>query len=505
MCGILACFGPHVSREEVVRRSVSLQHRGPDDFQCRVFRGGVMAFRRLRVMPTCRQPIQHKHLVCMTNGEIYNHRELIHEFQLHPTTKNDCEVVPLLYERLGPRFVTHLRGMFAIVLIDLDKNIVFAARDHMGIIPLYVGTHGQQHWFASECKAHPCLDVFPPRHFSVNGTRTQWYNPQWVPRPLGERSGETEQIYSVLLAAVRERVQCHAPFACLLSGGLDSSLITALVRHILPPCMPVHTFCIGLPGAPDFEPARRAAAFLGTVHHEVTFTVEEGIDAIPQVIRHLETYDVTTVRASTPQFLLARRIASMGFKMALSGEGADEAWGGYLYFKSSPTEEAFHKETVDKLMTLHYYDCLRTNKSMAAHGLEVRVPFLDPLVLEASMTLPTHLKRTSVEKKFLRELSDRYQLLPHDVAWRQKDQFSDSVGSNWIQGLKAHAETLGHQHPECATHESAWYKHLFLQCGYNPSMVPIEDNSIACSTATGAQWVAAHLPRDPSANALKST
>jgi len=503
MCGILACIGPNASREQVVKRSVSLQHRGPDDFRCCAFQGGYMAFRRLRVMPECRQPIVYRNIVCMTNGEIYNHKELTAQFSLHRNTDNDCEVVPLLYELLGPSFVQHLRGMFALVLVDTEKQLILAARDHMGIVPLYYGHDYNCLWFASECKAMPCLNVFPPRHVYMNGTLTQWYQPSWIPRPFNasQLTSLYQETYDKLLSAVRVRVPCHAPFACLLSGGLDSSLIASLVRKVLPN-EELHTFCIGLDHAPDFQPARDVASFLSTTHHELTFTLQEGLDAIPNVIRHLETYDVTTVRASTPQFLLARQIASLGFKMCLSGEGADEAWGGYLYFQFSPSEEAFHQETVDKLMALHHYDCLRTNKSMAAHGLEVRVPFLDSELLDSCMTLPTKLKRSfvirdhkTVEKGFLRMLSDRYKLLPKHVAWRQKDQFSDSVGAAWIQGIQAHVQTKG-------TTEAEWYKALYCGHGYNPDNVPVEE-TVACSTATGATWVDASIPRDPSAEALK--
>ncbi|KAJ1558272.1 asparagine synthetase, partial [Cladochytrium tenue] len=469
-------------------------------------------------------------VILSVNGEIYNHTSLRkslkepHAFKTH----SDCEVILYLYEENGPDFVHLLDGMFSFVLYDRKKDFYMAARDHIGITTLYQGWRSSDRsvWFASEMKClHDQCDrivAFPPGHFYTSTDRrtVRYYNPDWygdIERGLPSEDEETRApsaeedqvmyaaLRSALERAVKKRLMSEVPYGVLLSGGLDSSLIASIAMRIRrdeatasditnedddirsavssSSAWPrLHSFSIGLEGSPDLKAARRAADFLGTVHHEYHFTVQEGIDAISDVIWHLETYDVTTVRASTPMWLLSRKIKAMGVKMVLSGEGSDEIFGGYLYFHNSPSARALHHECITRIQNLHTSDCLRANKSTMAWGLEARVPFLDRAFLDVAMRqVPAQHKLTrraplnhALEKHALRAAfdtpADPY--LPPDILWRQKEQFSDGVGYSWIDGLKAHADRIVadddlaraaelYPHDTPSTKEALWYRRLF--------------------------------------------
>jgi len=528
MCGIL-CFFPKkpVSRADLITSAHRQKHRGPDDFHCVYTKRCFFGFHRLHICgDTGRQPfIDYTHKIyCVVNGEIYNHEALKFKYKCETKTNSDCEIILELYKKLGCNFIRELDGMFAFVLYDAMKDTLLVARDHAGIIPLYIGIGPKGLAFASECKSllpHcQSYQQFPPRSFFQGSPATFcynaincWYRPEWVPRKHNALHHTVlyKSIHDTFQEAVRKRLMSDVPFGCLLSGGLDSSLVAYMVRSCIPKCFPLHTFTIGLPNAPDFAYARNVATFLGTTHHEFTFTVQEGLDIIPEVIRHIETYDITTVRSSTPQYLLAKKIKTLGFKMVLSGEGSDEVWGGYLYFHKAPSEYAFRKETIDKLYALHEYDCLRTNKSMAAHGIEVRVPFLDKEFIDVAMNIPTKMKMPAfytwkekpIEKGILRSVFSRHHSLPECVLWRQKEQFSDSVGNEWIDGIKKYTNEYKKHLMDSSTRtpEEAWYKDIFLSYGYHSSTVPTGD-TVACSSATAAKWVAEGTTMDPSGRCI---
>jgi len=515
MCGIFACFGEDCDRAVCIANAHHQIHRGPDDFYCEAVQNGYFCFTRLNIMDrniTGRQPFICDNITMCTNGEIYNHKELEKQFEITPKGRSDCEFLPTLFKKLGIDMLKYIDGMFAIVAHDKETGNIFIARDHIGIIPLYWGTDDNNRlWIASELKClSQCtkVSIFPPRMYyygpPMMGETKQWYKMDWVPQvynPLEEQM-VLDQIYSAMYKSVEKMLPCDSPMGCLLSGGLDSSLVAAFARKILAPEIPLHTFTIGLDNAPDFKFARQVAKHLGSVHHEFTYTVQEGIDVIPQVIKHLETFNTTTIRASTPQYLLSKRVASWGFKMVMSGEGADEAWGGYLYFHYAPNTTEFKQETVDKLEELHYYDCLRTNKSMLASGIETRVPFLDTDLLNCAMSIPTEMKMPAfikyndrpIEKGVLRKACDRDDLLPEAVIWRQKEQFSDSVGYGWIDGLKDHVKKMG-------TTEEEWYKKIFLSYGYDPSTVPT-GKTVACSTTRAVEWMPEGTSQDASGRSV---
>ena len=376
----------------------------------------------------------------------------IYDFQ----TKSDCEVILALYKKYGVDFVDKLNGIFAFVIYDQQKDTYMIARDHMGIIPLYQGRDEKgQYYIASELKALEgvctTIETFLPGHYrsSSSSDMVQWYTRDWEEySAVKDEVSDAQELKDALEASVKRQLMSDVPYGVLLSGGLDSSIISALAKQYAsmrvesgdeqPAWYPqLHSFAIGLEGSPDLTAAQKVADHIGTVHHEVHFTVEEGLNAIRDVIYHLETYDITTVRASTPMYLLARVIKSMGIKMVLSGEGADEIFGGYLYFHKAPSAEAFHEETVRKLSKLHLYDCNRANKSLAAFGVEGRVPFLDKEFMDVAMRLQPSDKMCGggkIEKHILRETFGH--MLPDEVAWRQKEQFSDGVGYSWIDSLK---------------------------------------------------------------------
>ena len=518
MCGIFGCLGKNCSRALCVENSHKQIHRGPDDFSCREVTGGFFCFTRLNVMDRTvrgRQPFQFGQFTAMTNGEVYNHLQLEKEYDITIKGHSDCELIAELYSKVGTDLPNVLDGMFASVIVDNNTGEVFIVRDHIGIIPLYWGTDDDDRlYFASEmkCLIDVCtrIEIFPPRNYYLGppkmGPLKTWYHMDWSPASY-EPSLEPiilDRIYEAIKSAVAKMIPCDSPNGFLLSGGLDSSLVAGLARSILGPDHEIHTFTIGLENAPDFKYAKEVAEHIGSHHHEFVYTVQDGIDVIPEVIKKVETYNVTTIRASTPQYLLAKMINSWGFKMVMSGEGADEAWGGYLYFHYAPNDEELNLEMIDKLSDLHFYDCLRTNKSMLSSGIETRVPFLDPNLLEVCMSIPVRMKHPKyithngrpIEKGILRKACDRDDLLPKSVLWRQKEQFSDSVGFSWIDGIKEHCAKMN-------TSELAWYRSVFDKCRYDPTTVPENHTkTVACSTPRGVSWMPEGTTQDASARTV---
>ena len=547
MCSIFCLLDlksdPVALRRRALEMSRLMRHRGPDWSGIHTAPNAILAHERLAIVDPVggAQPLKNAEgtHVLAVNGEIYNHQELKaqlkgdYEFQ----TGSDCEVILALYAEHGEGFLDQLRGMFAFVLYDEARGRWLIARDHMGIIPLYTGydAEGTLH-VASELKAlEPvCREVavFPPGHLWMSGQKAprRWWRRDWQSWD-GVKDATTDR--AALAAALDDAVRCHlmsdVPYGVLISGGLDSSVIAALAaRHA---AMRVedgersqawwprlHSFAVGLKTSPDLVAAREVAAHLGTVHHEVVYTVQEGLDAVPDVIRHLETYDVTTIRAATPMYLMARRIRAMGIKMVLSGEGADEIFGGYLYFHKAPGAEEFHLELLRKLENLRLYDCLRANKAMAAWGVEARVPFLDKNFLDVAMNIAPGDKMCGggvIEKRVLREcFAD---LLPASVAWRQKEQFSDGVGYGWIDSLRATAEQVVTDEVFAdrtamfpintpLSKEAYFYRAVFEQhFGGSDSVlrtVPY-GKSVACSTEAALAWDASlRLRDDPSGRAV---
>ncbi|KHG05830.1 hypothetical protein F383_10738 [Gossypium arboreum] len=442
MCGILAVLGC-IDNSQAKRSQRRLRHRGPDWSGLHCHQNCYLSHQRLAIVdPTSGdQPLynEDKTVVVTVNGEIYNHKQLREKLKSHQfRTGSDCEVIAHLYEEYGEDFVDMLDGMFSFVLLDTRDKSFIAARDAIGITPLYIG-------------------------WGLDGALRRWYNPPWYsekipstpydPKVLREAFEKAFFKPSTGILAVFKRLMTDVPFGVLLSGGLDSSLVAAVAARQLAnsevACQwgsQLHTFCIGLKGSPDLKAAKEVADYIGTRHHEFHFTVQEGIDALEEVIYHIETYDVTTIRASTPMFLMSRKIKSLGVKMVLSGEGSDEIFGGYLYFHKAPNKEDFHEETCRKIKALHLYDCLRANKSTSAWGLEARVPFLDKEFINIAMSIDPEWKMIRpdlgrIEKWILRNAfdDDKKPYLPKHILYRQKEQFSDGVGYSWIDGLKDHA------------------------------------------------------------------
>ncbi len=545
MCGIVCAYNENIQMEErraqLLSMSKQIRHRGPDWSGIYVNNDAILAHERLAIVDPVSggQPLisSDNTLVLAVNGEIYNHRQIR---ELTPDyayqTGSDCEVILGLYQSEGMTFIDRLNGIFAFVLYDTTRNMFFAARDHMGIIPLYMGWDAEGTlYFASELKALEghCnkIEVFPPGHYydGTQKTLIKWYDRDWRHYDkVKERNTDIEQLKLALENAVHRQLMSDVPYGVLLSGGLDSSITSALAKKFAQKRVEtndvsdawwpqLHSFSIGLKGSPDLAAAQIVANHIGTVHHEVTFSVQEGIDAIKDVIYHLETYDITTVRASTPMYLLARVIKSMGIKMVLSGEGADELFGGYLYFHKAPNAQEFHDETVRKLDKLYQYDCLRANKSLAAWGIEGRVPFLDKEFIDVAMSINPKDKMISserMEKWVLRKAFESY--LPKEVTWRQKEQFSDGVGYDWIDSLKEVVESqvsdqdmrvASHRFPRQTprTKEEYFYRSIFEE--HFPSetaalTVPSEP-SIACSTPTALAWDASFKNiNEPSGRAI---
>lgn len=553
MCSILGILGLHgdraALRQRALEQSRRMRHRGPDWSGIWVGERAILAHERLAIVDpdTGAQPLVNLagDRALAVNGEIYNHRELRAGLDYPFLTGSDCEVILALYDRYGASCVEHLSGIYAFVLHDARIGRTLIARDPIGVMPLYVGRDDAgNRYAASELKAlvDVCSSIedFPPGHIlevEADGRATDlrpYHLRAWRDHDaVAEAPYDPEILASSLSAAVRRQLMTDVPWGVLLSGGLDSSLVSALaVRHASgrvetdsrePAWWPrVHSFAIGLEGSPDLRAAKAAADAIGTVHHALTFTVQQGIDAIDEVIYHLETFDVTTVRASTPMYLMARRIKAHGIKMVLSGEGSDELFGGYLYFHKAPNARELHEETVRKLAQLHKFDCLRANKSLAAWGVEGRVPFLDREFVDVAMSFdPAHkLCRTvdgepRIEKWALRNAFSG--LLPEAILWRQKEQFSDGVGYSWIDELKAHAEDLvtdaamakaRERFPTNApaTKEAYWYREVFERHFPHPDAartVP-EGKSIACSTPTALAWEKSFAQlADPSGRAVR--
>ena len=546
MCGIVCAFDlkkpSAVLRPQLLEMSKKLRHRGPDWSGIYADANALLAHERLAIVDPVsgKQPLlsEDKTLVLAANGEIYNHRELREQLQQDYAfqTQSDCEIILALYREKGAAFIDDLNGIFAFALYDTTTNSYLIARDHMGIIPLYMGWDAQGSFYvASELKALEgvCtkIQLFPPGHYlnSTEGTPKPWYKREWESfEAVQENPTSIEDLHDALADAVHRQLMSDVPYGVLLSGGLDSSVTSALAKRFASKRVEsndtqaawypqLHSFSVGLEGSPDLAAARKVADHIGTVHHEIEFTIQEGLDAIREVIYHLETYDVTTVRASTPMFLMARAIKALGIKMVLSGEGADELFGGYLYFHKAPNAQAFHEETVRKLKKLHQYDCLRANKSLAAWGIEGRVPFLDKAFIDVAMRLNPKDKLITperMEKWVVRKAFEDY--LPESVAWRQKEQFSDGVGYSWIDALKEMVEQAVSDSDMDNAHfrfpvqtpqnkEEFYYRCIFEE--HFPSdaaalSVPSEP-SIACSTPTALEWDEAFKNRtDPSGRAV---
>lgn len=464
MCSIAGIFNiqgdTKALREKALRMSQKLRHRGPDWSGVYCGKTAILAHERLSIVDPLSggQPLispDGKHILAV-NGEIYNHKEIRRRSDYQFQTGSDCESILALYAEKGIDFLEDLSGIFAFALYDEEKDEFLIARDPIGVIPLYIGHDADGTLYvASELKGLEgfCEEYEPflPGHYyySKEGVMKPYYKRDWMEYDaVKNNTSSSQEVKTALEAAVKRQLMSDVPYGVLLSGGLDSSVISAITMKYAAKRVEsddkneawwprLHSFAVGLKGAPDLAKAKEVADFIGTVHHEVNYTIQEGIDAIRDVIYYIETYDVTTVRASTPMYLLARVIKSMGIKMVLSGEGADEIFGGYLYFHKAPSAEEFHKETVRKLGKLYLYDCLRANKSLAAWGVEGRVPFLDKEFLDVAMRQNPEAKMcpgSTMEKKIVREGFE--DMLPASVAWRQKEQFSDGVGYSWIDTLK---------------------------------------------------------------------
>jgi asparagine synthase (glutamine-hydrolysing) len=534
MCGIVCSFNIKKSAEDlrpkIVEMSKKVRHRGPDCsgvFSCDK---AIMAHERLAIVDpkSGKQPLISKDgkLILAVNGEIYNHLEIRKKYKdkYEFLTRSDCEVIMALYKEKGKDFLEDLNGIYAFALYDIEKDIFLIGRDHIGIIPLYQGWDSEgAYYVASELKALEgyCDKIveFPTGsyYYSKDTEPTKWYNRDWMEYDnVKANISDTELMKESLENAVKRQLMSDVPYGVLLSGGLDSSVISAIAAKFT---LPLHSFAIGLQGSPDLVAARRVSKHIGTTHHEIEYTVQEGLDAIRDVIYHIETYDVTTVRASTPMYLIARYIKSLGIKMVLSGEGADEIFGGYLYFHKAPDAEEFHKETVRKLSKLHQYDCLRANKSLASWGVEGRVPFLDKEFMDVAMRLNPKDKMAGngkIEKYIIRKAFEDY--LPHEIVWRQKEQFSDGVGYSWIDSLKEIAnktvtdlqmDNVSNRfpiHPPLSKEEYLYrtiYSELFPSD--SAAMCVPSVPSVACSSPIALEWDKAFRENaDPSGRAVSS-
>ena len=534
MCGIVCSFNIKKSADElrpqIIEMSKKVRHRGPDCsgvFSCEK---AILAHERLAIVDpkSGKQPLISKdgNLILAVNGEIYNHLEIREEYKdrYEFLTKSDCEVILALYQEKGKDFLEDLNGIYAFALYDLEKNVFLIGRDHIGIIPLYQGWDiDGAYYVASELKALEgyCEKIveFPTGsyYYSENREPTKWYVRDWMEYDnVKDNLTDAELLRESLVNAVKRQLMSDVPYGVLLSGGLDSSVISAIAAKF---ALPLHSFAIGLKGSPDLEAARKVSKHIGTTHHELEYTVQEGIDAIREVIYHIETYDVTTVRASTPMYLLARFIKSLGIKMVLSGEGADEIFGGYLYFHKAPNAEEFHKENARKLGKLHQYDCLRANKSLASWGVEGRVPFLDKEFLDVAMRINPKDKMAGngkIEKYIIRKAFEEY--LPHEIVWRQKEQFSDGVGYSWIDTLKeianrtisdlqiSNADSYFPINPPLSKEEFLYrtiYSELFPSDSAALCVPSVP--SVACSSPVALEWDKAFKENaDPSGRAVSS-
>jgi asparagine synthase (glutamine-hydrolysing) len=555
MCGIVGAFdikkNTEPFRNQILKMAKTLRHRGPD--WSGIYSGdkAILAHERLAIVDPLsgNQPLFSKDgkLALAVNGEIYNHKDIRAEFagKYDFLTESDCEVILPLYREYGANFLEHLNGIFAFALYDIENDRYVVGRDHIGIIPLYQGWDAEgRYYVASELKALEgvCTEIreFLPGtvYDSKTGETTTWYKRDWMEfDAVKDAKTDIAALKEALEAAVKRQLMSDVPYGVLLSGGLDSSVIAAITQKFAAKRIEsdskeeawwprLHSFAVGLAGSPDLIAAKKAADYIGTVHHEIHFTVQEGLDAIRDVIYHLETYDITTIRASTPMYLLSRAIKSMGIKMVLSGEGSDELFGGYLYFHKAPNAKELHEETVRKLSKLHLYDCLRANKSLAAWGVEGRVPFLDKEFIDVAMTQNPIDKlsgkaseavtgdKPRIEKWMLREAFK--DMLPAEIVWRQKEQFSDGVGYSWIDSLKKLCleKVSDEQFARAAdrypinppmTKEQYYYRTIFEE--FFPSSSAAKtvayEASVACSTAKALEWDAAWKNmNDPSGRAV---
>ena len=546
MCGIVCAFdvkeSTEVLRPQLLEMSKKIRHRGPDWSGIYADDKAILAHERLAIVDPAsgKQPLLSPNgkLVLAANGEIYNHRELRKQFEgkYDFKTESDCEVILALYQEKGVHFLDEMNGIFGFTIYDAEKDEYFVARDHMGIIPLYMGWDKNGTFYvASELKAleGTCtkIELFPPGHYlhSSDGELKRWYSRDWMEYDaVKDNATSIQEIKEALEAAVHRQLMSDVPYGVLLSGGLDSSVTSAIAKKYAQKRVEsgdttdawypqLHSFSVGLEGSPDLAAAQKVAKHIGTVHHEIKFTIQEGLDAIKDVVYNLETYDITTIRASTPMYLMARVIKSMGIKMVLSGEGADELFGGYLYFHKAPNAKEFHEETVRKLSKLHMYDCLRANKSLASWGIEGRVPFLDKEFMDVAMRINPQDKMINgerMEKWVVRKAFE--DMLPESVAWRQKEQFSDGVGYSWIDTLKVvvNEEVSDEQLANAkfrfplqtpTSKEEFFYRSIFEE--HFPSdaaalCVP-QEASVACSTQIALDWDEAFKNmNDPSGRAV---
>ena len=546
MCGIVSIFNIQEQtpklRQKALRMSQKIRHRGPD--WSGIYTGGsaILCHERLSIVDpeSGKQPLfsSDKKQVLAVNGEIYNHQDIRRRYagKYQFQTGSDCEVILALYRDKGIDFLEDLSGIFAFALYDAERDEFLIARDPIGVIPLYIGYDDDgKVYVASELKAleGQCdrYEPFLPGHYywSREPGMKRYYKRDWFSYDaVKDNAASVTDIHEALEAAVKRQLMSDVPYGVLLSGGLDSSVISAIAEKFSERRIEdddkerawwprLHSFAVGLKGAPDLAKAKLVADYIGTVHHEINYTIQEGLDAIRDVIYFIETYDVTTVRASTPMYLLARVIKSMGIKMVLSGEGADEIFGGYLYFHKAPSPKAFHEETVRKLSKLYMYDCLRANKSLSAWGVEGRVPFLDKEFLDVAMRTNPEAKMCpgkTIEKRIVREAFAN--MLPDEVAWRQKEQFSDGVGYSWIDTLKkitsdqvsdeqmAHAAERFPINPP-RNKEEYYYRSIFAEHFPSDSAARSVPSvpSVACSTAEALAWDEAFKNmNDPSGRAV---
>lgn len=545
MCSIFGVLDiksdPSQLRAQAIEMSKLLRHRGPDWSGVYSSDKAILVHERLAIVGVSSgaQPLYNpeKTHILAVNGEIYNHKELAAslEVDFDFQTQSDCEVILALYKQKGPAFLDDLNGIFAFCLYDEEQDAYLIGRDHIGIIPLYTGhdEHGN-FYVASELKALSpiCkhIEEFPPGHYlySKDGKLTPYYQRDWQSYDaVKNNDAKAEDVKDALEAAVKRQLMCDVPYGVLLSGGLDSSVISAITQRFAAKRIEdndesdawwpkLHSFSVGLEGSPDLAAAQKVADMIGTIHHPIIFTIQQGIDALKEVIYHIETYDVTTIRASTPMYLMARQIKAMGIKMVLSGEGADELFGGYLYFHKAPNAQEFHEELNRKVSKLHMFDCLRANKSMAAWGVEARVPFLDKEFVDVAMRINPEAKMCNngkIEKHILRAGFDGY--LPDEVLWRQKEQFSDGVGYSWIDTLKEFVnEQVTDQELANAkfkypintpdSKEAYFYRRIFeshFPGDASANCVP-HGKSVACSTPEALAWDASFQNNaDPSGRA----
>lgn len=548
MCSIFGILeiksGAEALRPKAIESSRLLRHRGPDWSGVYSNEHAILVHERLAIVDTEHgaQPLysENKSHVLAVNGEIYNHKALEEKLTVEYSfkTNSDCEVILPLYQEFGSEFVDKLQGMFAFCLYNAEDNSYLIARDHIGIIPLYTGRDEDGNFYvSSEMKALMPLcktvEEFPPGHLldSRDGKLVKYYQRNWMEySAVKDNFTSKTKLREALEESVKSHLMTDVPYGVLLSGGLDSSLISSITQKFAARRIEendlseawwpkVHSFACGLEGSPDLVAAQKVADSIGTIHHSVVFTEQEGIDALKEVIYHLETYDVTTVRASTPMYLMARKIKAMGIKMVLSGEGADEIFGGYLYFHKAPNAQEFHEELLRKLDKLHMFDCLRANKSMSAWGVEARVPFLDKTFMDVAMRINPEDKMCGngkIEKGVLRASFEGY--LPDEILWRQKEQFSDGVGYSWIDGLKEHVESqvtdqqlanakfkFPHNTPD--TKEAYFYRAIFEE--HFPLASAAEcvpgGKSVACSTPQALAWDEAFSKMaDPSGRAVQN-